>query len=184
MNGPDAKGVKYSLRQQDVQRRSLTADRDESEKPMPLPYATLTPLSVDAGRFNADGVLPLYLHGLRRGDVWTFTLYPDGDPAIALKNPLGSLTASIADAPDRDFGEFRASPEYRKKALESALFWLITETRQHRWRLAYMKEDNEYTREQDLPNVIIAQTVLVNEHFELMPEQVLLDEVITGTAPA
>ena len=148
---------------------------------MPLPYTTLTPLSVPPDEFNTDGIAVLVMHGLLRDGEWTFKLHPgQGTPERALNIVYGSLSASIADTPGRDRSEFRSSPAFRDRGMESALFWLITETRRCRWRLAAMKDKTGIVAERDRPTLIIANIVLVNETFQPAPGSVLLDEQITG----
>ncbi|SEP53617.1 hypothetical protein [Amycolatopsis saalfeldensis] len=155
---------------------------------MPLPYTTRKPLDVAPDLFNADGVLAIVLHGTRDdNDIWTFNLHPTGSPtgkpADALAIVYGSLSASIADTDDRQHDELRAGPEFRDLALESALFWVIGETRKRGWRLAHLDDQTKIIDRAQQPTLIIAHLVLVNETFEPLPGTVLLDEQITGLTP-
>lgn len=157
---------------------------------MPLPYATTTPLIIPADAFNADGLAMALLHGLRAPDyVWTFQLHPavspTSKPADALAMVYGALTASMEIRSDpyhtaRDTA-FRDSPQYRDRALESAVFWTITETQRLGWRLAHMDSEDESVIEQYRPVQIIATLFIANERFIPDPGYPLLDERIAGT---
>jgi len=143
-----------------------------------LPFTTLASLSVPPDEFNPDGIAVLVLHGVRTDDEWTFKLHP---AQLPLHIVYGSLSASITDTPSRDHSEFQASPAFRDGAMESALLWLITETRRHRWRLASLEDQTKVIPESDRPTLIIASIILVNETFQATPGSILLDEQITGS---
>jgi hypothetical protein len=158
--------------------------RELLKVPMPLHYATRTPLSIRADHFTDNGLLVVVLHGTLSNDVWTFAVHPVGSPdepaAETVKTVYGSLTATQPSTGRPS----STGLDLRARALESALFWFIDQTRQFGWRLGHMVDSTHIADRSRRPALIIAHIVLVNEKFVPTPGSVLLDDWITGEAAA
>lgn len=143
---------------------------------MPLHYEVTELLTIPAAEFNENHIAVLLVVGNRYGGQWKINLLSQREhpnEAVAL--------GTIETFYDHQRDDLTDSPRYPQLGLDTALIWLLAETKEKGWRLLTWKDVNDQVPEDAKKFTIGAQVLLGSDQFVPAPGVEYADEILSTT---
>ncbi|MEU7031868.1 hypothetical protein AB0A60_34875 [Streptomyces sp. NPDC046275] len=140
---------------------------------MPLHYEVTEPLTIPAAEFNENHIAVLLVVGNRYGGQWKIDLLSQREhpnEAVAL--------GTIETFYDHQRDDLTDSPRYPQLGLDTALVWLLAETKEKGWRLLIWEDMSDQVPEEARRFTIGARVALGGDQFVPAPAAVYADEAL------
>ncbi|MFI5867094.1 hypothetical protein [Streptomyces sp. NPDC051546] len=143
---------------------------------MPLHYEVIDPLTIPVTEFNENHIAVLHVVGNRYSGQWKIDVLSQQE-----RSGEAAALGTIEAFHDHQRDDLTDSPRYPQLGLDTAIIWLLTETKEKGWRLLLWEDASDKVPEDARKFTIGARVALGGDQFVPTPGVVYADEVLSTT---